>query len=171
MSKLSKQLPCAGWTKPYLLTLSSDHYQLHTAEAIRCFGALGLWLYQFLDGSHIIEVVETNRIVKINGNVPNYGLIDNLPEACCVEVPCLVDGNGVQPIKVGELPAQLAALNRTMVNVQALIVEATLSGSRETILHAISLDPLTAAVCTLDQIRAMTDEMFVAQAYWLPQFA
>jgi len=121
-------------------------------------------------GSYIIEAVETDKLAKINGNVPNNGLIDNLPDGCCVEVPCLVDGNGIQPIKVGELPAQLAALNRTMINVQSLIVEASLTGNKEAIKHAISLDPLTAAVCTLDQISAMTDEMFTAQKEWLPQF-
>jgi alpha-galactosidase len=121
-------------------------------------------------GSYIIEAVETGKLAKINGNIPNYGLIDNLPEGCCVEVPCLIDGIGVQPVKVGDIPPQLAALNRTMVNVHSLIVEAALTGDREAILHAISLDPLTAAVCTLDQIRAMTDEMFDAQKHWLPQF-
>ncbi len=122
-------------------------------------------------GSYIIEAVETGKLAKINGNIPNYGLIDNLPEGCCVEVPCLVDGNGIQPVKVGDLPAQLAALNRTMVNVQSLIVEASLTGDTEAIKYAISLDPLAAAVCTLDQISAMTDEMFAAQKHWLPQFA
>jgi alpha-galactosidase len=102
--------------------------------------------------------------------VPNHGLIDNLVEGCCVEVPCLVDGNGIQPIKVGELPAQLAALNRTMINVQSLIVEASLTGETEAIVHAVMLDPLTGAVCTLDQIREMVAEMFEAQNHWLPQF-
>jgi alpha-galactosidase len=121
-------------------------------------------------GSYIIEAVETGKLAKINGNVPNHGLIDNLPEGCCVEVPCLVDGNGIQPIKVGELPTQLAALNRTMINVQSLIVEASLTNDKEAIKHAISLDPLTAAVCTLDQISAMSDELFAAQKHWLPQF-
>jgi len=121
-------------------------------------------------GSYIVEAVETDKLAKINGNVPNHGLIDNLPEGCCVEVPCLVDGNGIQPIKVGELPAQLAALNRTMINVQSLIAEASLTGNKEAVKHAISLDPLTATVCTLDLISAMTDEMFAAQKEWLPQF-
>ena len=121
-------------------------------------------------GSYIIEAIETGKLAKINGNVPNHGLIDNLPESCCVEVPCLVDGSGIQPVKVGVLPNQLAALNRTMVNVQSLIVEASLTGDTESIKHAISLDPLAAAVCTLDQISAMTDEMFEAQKEWLPQF-
>jgi alpha-galactosidase len=121
-------------------------------------------------GSFIIEAMETNRPARVNGNVPNYGLIDNLPEGCCVEVPCLVDGNGIQPTAVGSLPQQLAAINRLSVNVQALIVEAALSGDVDAVHHAIMLDPLTSAVCTLPQIRAMVDEMLQAQAQWLPQF-
>ncbi len=121
-------------------------------------------------GSYIIEAIETNRPVRINGNVPNWGLISNLPQGCCVEVPCLVDGNGIQPTTVGALPAQLAALNRTNINVQELIVEAALTGDVEAIHHAVMLDPLTAAVCTLPQIREMVDEMLAAQAQWLPQF-
>jgi len=121
-------------------------------------------------GSYIIEAVETDRLARINGNVPNWGLIDNLPRGCCVEVPCLVDGNGVQPTSVGPLPAQLAALNRTNVNVQALIVEAALTGDVGAVYHAVMLDPLTAAVCTLPQIRSMVSEMLEAQAQWLPQF-
>jgi len=121
-------------------------------------------------GSYIIEAVETDRLARINGNVPNWGLIDNLPRGCCVEVPCLVDGNGVQPTSVGPLPAQLAALNRTNVNVQELIVEAALTGDVGAVYHAVMLDPLTAAVCTLPQIRSMVSEMLEAQAQWLPQF-
>jgi alpha-galactosidase len=122
-------------------------------------------------GSYIIEAVEANVPARINGNVPNWGLIDNLPQGSCVEVPCLVDGNGIQPTTVGALPTQLAALNRSNVNVQELIVEAALTGDAETIHHAVMLDPLTGAVCTLPQIRAMVDEMLAAQAQWLPQFA
>ena len=122
-------------------------------------------------GSTIIEAVETNRPVRINGNVPNWGLIDNLPQGCCVEVPCLVDGNGVQPTTVGELPTQLAALNRTNVNVQELTMEAALTGDVEAVYHAVMLDPLTATVCTLPQIRSMVTEMLAAEAQWLPQFA
>jgi len=121
-------------------------------------------------GSIIIEAVETNRPVRINGNVPNWGLIDNLPQGCCVEVPCLVDGNGIQPTTVGELPAQLAALNRTNINVQELTMEAALTGEVEAVYHAVMLDPLTATVCTLPQIRSMVTEMLEAEAQWLPQF-
>jgi alpha-galactosidase len=121
-------------------------------------------------GSYILEAMETNQPARINGNVPNYGLIFNLPQGCCVEVPCLVDSNGVQPTTVGTLPTQLAALNRTMVNVQELIVEAALTGEADAVHHAVMLDPLTAAVCTLPQIREMVDEMLEAEVQWLPQF-
>jgi alpha-galactosidase len=102
--------------------------------------------------------------------VANHGLIDNLPQGCCVEVPCLVDANGIQPTVVGNLPPQLAALNRTNINVQSLAVEACLAGDVEAVYHAVMLDPLTAAVCTLPQIRALVDEMLAAQKRWLPQF-
>ncbi len=121
-------------------------------------------------GSHIIEAIETNRPIRINGNIPNRGLISNLPYGCCVEVPCLVDANGIQPTPIGALPTQLAALNRTNINVQELIVEAALTGRTDAVHHAVMLDPLTAAVCTLPQIHAMVDEMLAAQARWLPQF-
>jgi alpha-galactosidase len=94
----------------------------------------------------------------------------NLPQGCCVEVPCLVDGNGIQPTTIAHYPTHLAALNRTNINVQELIVEAALTGNREAVYHAVMLDPLTAAVCTLDQIRAMVSELLTAQARWLPQF-
>jgi alpha-galactosidase len=121
-------------------------------------------------GWMILEAIETDQPARINGNVPNWGLIENLPSSCCVEVPCLIDGNGVQPTAVGVIPPQLAALNRTCINVQALIVEAALAGDMEAVYHAVSLDPLTAAICTLPQIRSMVDEMLEAQAPWLPQF-
>jgi alpha-galactosidase len=120
--------------------------------------------------SYIIEAIETNQPTRINGNVPNQGLIDNLPPDCCVEVPCLVDGNGIQPTAIGALPTQLAALNRSNVNVQELIVEAAVTGNVEAVYHAVMLDPLTAAVCTLPQMRAMVDELLAAQVQWLPQF-
>jgi alpha-galactosidase len=122
-------------------------------------------------GSFIIEAMETDVPIRVNGNVPNRGSITNLPDGCCVEVPCLVDANGVQATHVGALPTQLAALNRTNVNVQELIVEAALGGDPDAVHHAVALDPLTAAVCTLPQIHAMVAEMLERQAHWLPQFA
>lgn len=122
-------------------------------------------------GSFIIEAMETNQPARINGNVPNHGLIDNLPAGCCVEVPCLVDRNGVQPTRFGPLPPQLAALNRTNINVQELIVEAAVKRNKDAVYHAVALDPLTAAVCTLPQIRQMVDELLVAQERWLGYLA
>ena len=121
-------------------------------------------------GSRIIEAMETNQPAVIAGNVPNTRLITNLPDGCCVEVPCLVDASGIQPTYIGNLPPQLAALNRTNINVQGLIVDAALTGDTDAVYHAVMLDPLTAAVCTLPQIHAMVTEMLDAQEQWLPQF-
>jgi len=121
--------------------------------------------------AHIIEAIETDNPIRINGNVINHNLVENLPQGCCVEVPCLVDGNGVQPVHVDHYPAQLAALNRTNVNVQELIVEAAVTRDVDAVYYAAMLDPLTAAVCTLPQIHDMVAEMLEAQAQWLPQFA
>ena len=101
---------------------------------------------------------------------PNDGIIDNLPEGCCVEVPCLVDGNGIQPTRVGALPPHLAALMQTNINVQSLTVEAALTGAREHIYHAAMLDPHTAAELTLDQIWALVDELIEAHGDYLPAY-
>ena len=119
-------------------------------------------------GAWIVNAMETGTPTVIYGNVPNRGLIDNLPEGCSVEVACLVDRNGVQPVRYGALPPQCAAVNRTNVNVQELAVQAALTGERQHVYHAIMLDPLTSAVLTLDEIRAMTDELFAAQRAAMP---
>jgi len=121
--------------------------------------------------SWIIEAIETNNPIRINGNVPNDHLIENLPPGCCVEVPCLIDGNGVQPTHIDHYPPQLAGLNRTNINVQELIVEAAVTGKVDAFYHAAMLDPLTAAICTLPQIHQMVSEMLEAQTQWLPPFA
>ena len=93
----------------------------------------------------IIHSLETGTPRVVYGNVPNDGLINNLPQGCSVEVPCLVDKNGLQPTRIGDLPPQLAALMQTNVNVQTLTVEALLTGRREHVYHAAMLDPHTAA--------------------------
>ena len=121
-------------------------------------------------GSLIIHSMETGAPRVINGTVPNFGLIDNLPQGCAVEVPILVDKNGLQPTRVGALPPQLAALIRINVNVQELTVEAALSGKREYIYHAAMLDPHTAAELDLDQIHALVDELIAAHGEWLPTY-
>jgi len=117
----------------------------------------------------IIHSIETNNPNVINGNVENKGLITNLPEGCCVEVPCLVNRNGIQPTFVGNLPSQLAALNRTNINVQELTVTGALAADREAVYHAVMMDPLTSAVLDLDEIRQMVDEMFEAEKEYLPE--
>jgi alpha-galactosidase len=119
-------------------------------------------------GSAIIHAIETNTPTVIYGNVPNHGLIDNLPHGCCVEVPCLVDANGVQPTRIGKLPPQLAALMRTNINVQELTVEAILSGRRDHVYHAAMLDPHTAAELDIEQIHHMVDELLAAHRDCLP---
>ncbi len=113
-------------------------------------------------GSLIIHSMETGTVRKIYGNVQNRGIITNLPDDCVVEVPCLIDGNGVQPTRIGAIPPQLAALMQTNINVQSLTVEAALTGKREHVYHAAMMDPHTAAELSLDQIWSMVDELLLA---------
>jgi alpha-galactosidase len=122
-------------------------------------------------GSLIIHSMETDTPRTVYGNVPNNGIIDNLPDGCCVEVPCLVDQNGVQPTRIGALPPQLAALMQTNINVQSLTVEAALTCRKDHIYHAAMLDPHTAAELTLDQIYALVDDLIAAHGEWLPAYA
>jgi alpha-galactosidase len=120
--------------------------------------------------SHIIEARETGHVFRLNGNVRNDGYITNLPAGCCVEVPVYVDRTGLHPAVVGSLPPQCAALNMTNVIVQGLAVEAHFTGDPELVMQAVALDPLTAAVLTLKEIREMVAEMLDAEKPWLPQF-
>jgi alpha-galactosidase len=113
-------------------------------------------------GAHIIEACETGEPYRFNGNVPNRGLIDNLPGDCCVEVPCVADADGITPQRVGALPRQLAALMQTNVNVQGLTVEAALTGRRDAIYQAAMLDPHTAAELSLDEIATLVDDLLEA---------
>lgn len=119
-------------------------------------------------GSTIIHSMVTGKPSVVYGNVDNQGLIDNLPSGCCVEVPCLVDKQGIQPTRVGALPPQLAAIIMTNVNVQSLTVEAALTGKREHVYHAAMLDPHTSQDLPLDKIRALVDELFEAHGDWIP---
>jgi|GEM_PF-4749 len=113
-------------------------------------------------GSSIIHSVVSGEPCVIYGNVPNRGLITNLRQGCCVEVPCLVDKQGLQPTHIGALPPQLAAIIHTNLNVQELTVEAAVTGQREYIYQAVMMDPHTATVLTLDKIWAMCDELIEA---------
>ena len=110
------------------------------------------------------------EMFKFNGNVRNFGLVDNLPYGCCVEVPVLASRRGLEAIHVGKLPPQLALLSGTSAQIEELAVQGSLNGDRDMIYQAICYDPLTAAVCSLREIRSMVDEMFEANRNWLPQF-
>ncbi len=120
--------------------------------------------------AYIMDSLETGELRRVNVNVRNAGLVTNLPQGCCVEVPCLVDRLGVHPCHVGDLPAQCAALVQTNVNVQRLAVKAILERDREAAIHAVMLDPLTAATVPLDGIRRMVEEMFAAQPEYFQGF-
>lgn len=121
-------------------------------------------------GSYIIHSMETGVKRVVYGNVMNEGLIDNLPRESCVEVPCLVDKNGLQPTHLGPLPDHLAALMQTNINVQKLTVQAALTKQRGAIYHAAMLDPHTAAELDLEQIWDLVDAMIDAHGDWLPEF-
>lgn len=120
--------------------------------------------------STIMNAIWTNTPSVIYGNVKNEGLIENLPQGCCVEVACLVDANGIQPTAAGKLPSHLAALMQTNINVQTLLTEAILTENRERIYHAAMLDPHTATVLGIEEIYALVDELIEAQQDWLPEW-
>ena len=120
--------------------------------------------------SYILEAIVTGTPFTFMGNVRNDGFVSNLPNGCCVEVPTIADKAGIHPQAIGNLPPQCAALCQTNINVQELCADAALSGNPEHLLHALALDPLTAAVCTLREIREMTHEMLEELRPYLPQF-
>ena len=120
--------------------------------------------------SWIMEAVATGRPFRFMGNVRNDGYITNLPPGCCVEVPTFADDAGLHPTVIGALPPQCAALCMTNINVQTLAAEAALTCDPELVVQAAALDPLSAAVCTLDEIRRMCAVMLEAQGAWLPGF-
>ncbi len=120
--------------------------------------------------SHIMESIVTNTPYQIGGNVLNNGLITNLPKEACVEVPCLVNGKGVNPCFVGDLPVQCAAMNMTNINVQLLTIEAARTRKLEHIYQAAMLDPHTASELSIDDIKAMVDDLIVAHGDYLPKY-
>ncbi|MBQ6872959.1 MAG: alpha-glucosidase/alpha-galactosidase [Clostridia bacterium] len=122
--------------------------------------------------SRIMEAIVTGIPYEIGGNVLNTGhLITNLPENACVEVPCLVNGYGVQPCRVGALPVQCAAMNMTNINVQLLTIEAAVTGKREHIYQAAMLDPHTGSELDVDTIKRMVDDLIEAHGSYLPKFS
>jgi alpha-galactosidase len=122
-------------------------------------------------GSYIIEGLETGRVYRGHFNVVNHGIISNLPDDCIVEVPGYVDRNGLNIPRVGDLPLGCAAVCNASISVQRIAVEAAVHGDVTLLKQAMMLDPLVGAVCDPYEISQMTDEMLVAQAQWLPQYA
>lgn len=120
--------------------------------------------------SYIMDAIKTGNPTVIAGNVLNKGLITNLPENVCVEVPCLVDKNGIQPTYVGALPTQLAALNRTNINVQELTVEAALTLEKDKIYQAAYLDPHLSSELSLADITQLVDDLIEAHGDYLPDY-
>ncbi|GAG79463.1 unnamed protein product, partial [marine sediment metagenome] len=120
--------------------------------------------------STIVEAVETHQPAVIYGNVLNTRLVENLPEDGVVEVACLVDERGIQPTHFGTIPPQLAALNQQHMAFHKLTATAVLERNREAAVHALMVDPLTAAVCSLEEIRHLFDEMVTIQQPYLPEF-
>ena len=121
--------------------------------------------------SYIIDAIVTNKPFKIGGNVLNTGgLIENLPEEACVEVPCMVDVMGIHPCHVGRLPVQLAAMNMTNINVHLITIEAAVTRKKEHIYHAAMLDPHTASELSIDEIVNMVDDLIEAHGSWLPEY-
>lgn len=112
--------------------------------------------------SHIMEAIVTNTPYKLGGNVINRGLISNLPKDACVEVPCLVDRNGITPTYVGDLPLQLAAMNSSNIYPQLLTIEAAHTGKRELIYQAAMMEPHTAAELSTDEIVALCNDLIEA---------
>ncbi len=121
-------------------------------------------------GSRIIEACETGIPYCIHGNVINTGLITNLNPKACVEVPIMVDSNGLNPCFVGELPTQLAGLNNTNIDVQLMTIQAAVSRKKEDVYMAAYLDPHTKETLSLDDIKSLCDDLFEAHKDWLPEY-
>ena len=119
-------------------------------------------------GAGIIHSMETGQERTFNGNVMNMGLITNLPSEACVEVPCVVNGSGIQPQTIGKLPPHIAAIIQTNINVQSLTVRAVLEKNKDHIYHAAMLDPRTSAELSLEQIWSLVDEMIQAHGEMIP---
>jgi alpha-galactosidase len=113
--------------------------------------------------------VVTNIPYKFNGNVMNDGVISNLPADACIEAPCIADGSGIQPITVGALPVQCAALNMTNINVQRLTIEAAITGEKQYLYQAAMLDPHTGVELLPDEIYSMVDELIATHGGWMPE--
>ena len=156
------------WDYYEICTAHADT-RTHVAEFLQSVRKTGLKeSHEY--GAGIIDSMVTGTTRLVHGSVPNDGIIANLPYDCSVEVPVYVDREGLRPTVIGDLPPACAAVNRISVNQVQLAVEAALTGDRDLVYAAVAMDPLTAALLTLPQIRKMVDEMIAAEQRWLPRF-
>ncbi|MCU0502023.1 MAG: alpha-glucosidase/alpha-galactosidase, partial [Anaerolineae bacterium] len=120
--------------------------------------------------AHIINALKGGEPFQFNGNVPNTGLVTNLPQGACVEVPVWASKKGLEGVHVGALPPQVAVLTNLSAQIEEMAVEAALTGDPRLVYYAIANDPLSAAVLSLAEIQAMTDKMLEKNREYLPQF-
>jgi len=149
--------------------VESDRYWKRTRREMLSKRPLGQVERSHEYCGYILHAHETGEPCLVYGNVPNDGIISNLPQGCCVEVPCYVDRNGIQPCHVGALPPQLAGVIRNTVNVHELTLEAFFTGKKEHVYQAALLDPHASAELTMDEIHAMVDELFEAHGRMVPR--
>ena len=167
-------LPGTGWNPGEYAYILNEYRNRETTWKSQ----IEEWFNQPLDLSRGQEYASSifnaifgdGEMFKFNGNVRNFGLIDNLPYGCCVEVPVLASRRGLEPIHVGKMPPQCALLSGTNAQIEEMVVEGSFAGDREMIYQAVCFDPLTSAVLSLREIRQMVDEMFKQNEDWLPQF-
>ncbi|MBC7217340.1 MAG: alpha-galactosidase [Candidatus Caldatribacterium sp.] len=169
---LKRFTPGGGWNGEtgFILKLYGEDRESYERELERIASGEVSINYEESEeyGMKIIYALESGEIFRANINLPNKGLITNLPPQCVVEVPCFVEKGRIRPAFVGDLPLQLAALNRMVVQSQEMAVQAILEGKRDYVYYALYYDPLTAAVLSLDEIKKMVDEMFEAEREYLP---
>ena len=169
---IERELEQPGSQNPDLLRAKLEETPLMPTMvegAVEAFASLNEVNRSSEYGAQIIHAIETDTPTRIYGNVPNRGLIENLPDDACVELPALVDGQGVQPTQIGRIPPHLAALMQTNINVQSLTVEALITENREHVYHAAMLDPHTAAELDLKQIRDLVDALIEAHGDMIPE--
>lgn len=146
----------------------TDYWQHTVSEMIRNEHVWHERTHEY--ASHIMEAKLLDKSIVIGGNVLNQGYIDNLPQGACIEVPCTVDGRGIMPHQMGNLPPQCAGLNRTYLNPVELVIEALITRKKEHIYHAALLDPHTSAELSIGEIINLCDELLASNIAWIPEF-
>ncbi len=171
---LEKYTPGGGWNGEtgFILKLYGEEREKYEEELEKITSGEKQIKYEESEeyGMKIINAIENGGVFRANINLPNDGLITNLPPRCIVEVPCFVEKGGIKPAFIGKLPIQLAALNQMVVQSQEMAVKGILEKNRDMIYYSLYYDPLTAAILSLEEIREMADEMFEAEKEYLPDW-